>query len=369
MKKALLSIFFLFSSILFIWWFLRIESQPVKSTSISVANSNSIARLTKSNGEPGLLATSTNQTTSRSQNPMKSNGVRLFKSTNYPPQTAEEKALWDWWDTHIKSEPDFRWKMPIEFYGKVVDQFGEPVANAEVVLNWTTVIGPIPDPKITIHSSADGRFEIKDIQGKGITVFVYRKGYNLTDEWTKNFEYADFFHEDFHVPDPNNPAVFRLHKIVDAEPFYAYPLHAKMTSGGPPLVINMETGKIESQGDLSFSLAIGTKTNRYGPEFSVTLQGHKGAGIVFSDEEFLNKAPESGYQSLVTVTKRADNPNYERLMVLHFYAKTGSGKYAAIGATVNLWNDPTKADFEAGIRLNPSGSRNLEYDQDKQINR
>ena len=73
--------------------------------------------------------------------------IRLFKSTNYPPQTAEEKAQWEWWDAMDKADPDFQWKMPIEFYGKVVDQFGEPVVGATVDFVWTTVVGPVPDPQ------------------------------------------------------------------------------------------------------------------------------------------------------------------------------------------------------------------------------
>ena len=71
---------------------------------------------------------------------------RLFKSTNYPPQTAEEKAQWDWWRAMRKTDPSFEWKMPIEFYGKVIDQFSNGVEGASVVLAWTTAIGPIPDP-------------------------------------------------------------------------------------------------------------------------------------------------------------------------------------------------------------------------------
>ena len=98
--------------------------------------------------------------------------VRLFKATNYPPRTADEKALWDWWDAMDKLDPDFQWKMPIEFYGKVVDQFDQPVAGAEVELNWTTVVGPIPDPKRIIFTDANGRFEVTGIQGKSLWIAV-----------------------------------------------------------------------------------------------------------------------------------------------------------------------------------------------------
>jgi uncharacterized GH25 family protein len=71
-----------------------------------------------------------------------------------------------------KLDPDFQWKMPIEFYGKVVDQFDQPVAGAEVELNWTTVVGPIPDPKRIIFTDANGRFEVTGIQGKSLWIAV-----------------------------------------------------------------------------------------------------------------------------------------------------------------------------------------------------
>ena len=58
--------------------------------------------------------------------------VRLFKSTNYPPQTIEEQAMWEWYDAMEKADESWQWKMPIEFYGKVIDQFSNPVVGAEL---------------------------------------------------------------------------------------------------------------------------------------------------------------------------------------------------------------------------------------------
>ena len=64
-----------------------------------------------------------------------------------------------------KADPDFQWKMPIEFYGIVVDQLGDPVANATVVFGRTTVVGPLPDPEQRVLSGSDGRFELTGVQG------------------------------------------------------------------------------------------------------------------------------------------------------------------------------------------------------------
>jgi len=295
--------------------------------------------------------------------------VRLFKSTNYPPQTTEEKAMWEWWDIMDKADPDFQWKMPIKFYGKVVDQFGEPVANATVVFGWTTVIGPIPDPEQRVLSGSDGRFELKDVQGKRLSIDILKEGYDRTHNSFGSFEYAAFFNDNFYVPDPNNPVIFHLHKTTEAEPLYVFSPYSYITPGGEPLILYVEKGKIVAQGDLSFSVALGAETNRYGSDFIVTMQGLNGAGFVFSDEEFMSQAPESGYQKTFTVIHKINVPNYKPEQVLRFYVKTGTGKYASVGVKIKLWGDFSKADFEAGIHFNPSGSRNLEFDQNKWINR
>jgi hypothetical protein len=300
--------------------------------------------------------------------PLGLHSVRLFKSTNYPPQTAEEKAMWEWWDAMDKADPDFQWKMPIEFYGKVIDQFGQPVATAEVVLGWTTVIGPIPDPKITVFTDTDGRFKLKEIQGKILLVNVSKNGYDYTSDSQGDFEYAFFYQDNFHVPDPNNPVIFRLQKLMGAEPMYKYLSYGKIPLGGTSLVYSVEKGKITNQGDLAFSVLVG-ESNRYGSEFSVTIQGLNDASCVFSDEEFLFKAPEIGYRGSLTVDHKLTASNYDPAQILRFYVRTGTGKYAAIDAKVTLLGDLSGANFRVIVYYNPSGSRNLEFDQNKWINR
>jgi hypothetical protein len=295
--------------------------------------------------------------------------VRLFKSTNYPPQTAEEKAMWDWYHAKEKADPLFKQKMPIEFYGKVVDQFGQPVAGANVIFQWTTVIGPVTNPEKRTSTGTDGQFELKDVQGKVLAVSVDKIGFDRTDDWIQNFEYADFFHDNFYVPDPNNPVLFHLHKTMEAEPLYVFSPYGDISVGGEPLVLNVEKGKVASQGDLAFSVTLGAETNRYGSDFIVAMQGLNGAGFVFSDEEFMSKAPESGYKNTFTVIHKVNVSHYSPEQKLRFYVRTGSGKYASVGVKISLWNNLKTSDFDAGIHFNPSGSRNLEFDQNKWINR
>jgi len=351
------------------WWFVQTaQHEPPTNATQPVTPSKTITPVISN---AGTVAQST-VVTSKIVQMQTSHGqqsVRLFKSTNYPPQTAEEKAMWEWWDAMEKADESWQWKMPIEFYGKVIDQFGQPVVNAKVILNWTTVIGPIPDPQKSIFTGPDGRFEITGIQGKGISVDILKEGYDSTKNSQGDFEYAAFYQDDFHIPDPNNPVVFRLHKTMEAEPLYEFSPHGYITPGGSPLILNIESGKIVAQGDLAFSVALGPETNRYGSDFIVTMRGLNGAGFAFSDEEFLSHAPGSGYRDIFTVTHKVNDPNYRPEQILRFYVRTGNGKYASVGARIIMWGDFSKADFEAGVYFNPSGSRNLEFDQNKWINR
>lgn len=302
------------------------------------------------------------------QTPYGFRSVRLFKSTNYPPQTAEERAMWDWWDAMDKADPDFQWKMPIEFYGKVIDQFSQPVEGAKVVLNWTTVIGPVPDPKTIIFTDSNGRFELKGVQGKVLLVDVSKEGYDYNEKSQGDFEYASFYQENFHVPDPNTPVIFSLQKLMGAEPMYKYLSYGEIPLGGTPLVYNVEKGKITEPGDLAFSVLLG-ESNRYGSDFSVTIQGLNGASCIFSSDEFLFQAPEMGYRGVLTIDHKLTASNYSPAQILRFYVRTGTGKYAAIDAKVSLLGDLSGANFRIIAYFNPSGSRNLEFDQNKWINR
>jgi hypothetical protein len=350
------------------WWFVQTaqHKSPIVTTPSVAPNLTTNLIVSNTTVSPSTVTASNNAIVQTRVGP---HGIRLFKSTNYPPQTAEEKAQWKWWDAMDKTDPDFQWKMPIKFYGKVVDQFDQPVAEAEVELNWTTVIGPIPDPKKRISTDSDGRFEVAGIQGKRLWVAVDKQGYLYSSNSVSSFEYAAFFNDNFYVPDPNNPVVFRLQKLMGAEPMYKYLPYGETALGGAPLILNVEKGKVAAQGDLSFSVALGAETNRNGSDFIVTMQGLNGAGFVFSDEEFLFKAPESGYENIFTVTHKVNVPNYRPEQILRFYVRTGTGKYAAAEVKISLWGDLSRADFRAILYYNPSGSRNLEFDQNKWINR
>ena len=103
------------------------------------------------------------------------------------------------------------WRTPIEFYGKVVDENTNPVANASVHFVWTDLSQKGNSEKDTT-SDEDGLFSLNDTTGKNLIVQVSKKGYYSYQRFGAAFNYAGE-NQNF-VPDAANPVVFRLKKKV-----------------------------------------------------------------------------------------------------------------------------------------------------------
>lgn len=350
------------------WWFHKSTQHklpPIASKPVASIKTITLIALNTTTALVSEVATSKEK---REKGHFGLQSVRLFKATNYPPRTAEEKAQWAWWDAMEKTDPDFQWKMPIKFYGMVLDQFGQPVTGAEVELNWTTVVGTIPDPKKIIFTGSDGRFVVTDIQGKGITISVSKADYESENDWIQSFEYAAFYQDNFHVPDPNNPVRFHLHKLMGAEPMYEFQANDEMVFGGQPVVLDVASGKLGQNGDFAFSLRLDGRSDQ-GPDYTLQLQAQNSAGFILTSERFPFNAPENGYQTTMSIHQKVTDPNYNSRQTFHFYAKTHDGKHGVVWFEVNVPGIGETASCNATIRYNPSGSRNLEFDQNKWINR
>jgi hypothetical protein len=118
-------------------------------------------------------------------------------------------SRWKWWNEIQRRDPAFEWKMPINFYGKVVDGNSQPVADADVRYGWNDTTG---SHERLDKSDAGGLFSLTGISGKIVSVSVSKKGYHAGNAARGSFEYAAFFEWNYHEPDANNPVIFRLVK-------------------------------------------------------------------------------------------------------------------------------------------------------------
>src|ERR1041385_6065440 len=152
-----------------------------------------------------------------------SSTTRPPDSANVPLQTAGENAPQNLPGTKLPPDPALEWKTPIAFYGKVVDQFDAPVTNAVVKFIWTTAgtRGARTEER-TAMSAEEGRFAISGINGKRLGVAGSKAGFLPSTNSGLSFEYSDSTSQFFHSPNPGQPVVFRLQKLIGADPMYKF---------------------------------------------------------------------------------------------------------------------------------------------------
>jgi len=273
-----------------------------------------------------------------------------------PPHDASETEKWKWWREMSRRDPLFEYKMPIRFYGRVVDEIGEPVAGATVNLTWTDASQEGTSAR-TLLSDARGFFSIEGVHGKDLVVRVAKPGYQHS--YIRNnfsFEYASFSDAKYHEPDAARPVPFIVRKNKEAEPLV---VHVNQ---------EMELGPGESK-----FFPIGPKTGVQverldkatgGPRGWIARISVPGGGLALATEEFPFEAPETGYVPSIDVTEKTKKPAiWQGDNGTGFFVRTSQGY-----GRITVRNTPGMAWVYVTSYFNPqAGSRNLEFDPSKVI--
>ncbi len=106
----------------------------------------------------------------------------------------------------------------IKFYGKVQNQYGQPVEAAEVVFNlhYFSLTEPYFEgsKKISTHTNAAGMFVLESLKGNGLYLAEIESPGHLFNRSTTTwaFDYSGRREKQKFIPDPQNPVIFILHK-------------------------------------------------------------------------------------------------------------------------------------------------------------
>jgi len=184
-----------------------------------------------------------------------------------------------------------------------------------------------------------------------MSVRLAKEGYLPYEANQTGFEYAGFWEETFHEPDPNNPVIFRLHKKTEGVPLLHREDRIEAASG------QRLTVPIESQTRLGITLIENgqIREKKWSAQLEMT-----GGGIQPSTDEFPFEAPEDGYQSVLTIDIQNPKPvNWGGLYQGGlFYFKTSDGRYGRI----ELKTVSGKNFMRYSFFLNPTpGERNLQH--------
>ncbi len=207
------------------------------------------------------------------------------KPENYPERYAVE----------IARNSSFANLHPINFWGVVVDQYGVPVSEAEVVFVWLNFRGHRQGSE-TIKTAADGRVKLLNAAGPSLMVYARKEGYiesRATGPFM--FEFAAPTRERF-IPDPRKPIRLLLGKprvspllshvqkqlvIPRSGVFLGYdPIATRYTTNGP-FFFRYEVGATDSVGQAEVKVQIGVQ----------------GGGFVETDDVLPWDAPAWGYRS------------------------------------------------------------------------
>jgi hypothetical protein len=257
------------------------------------------------------------------------------------------------------------WQVPIDFYGKVVDESNNPVAGAGIQFTWnqspTEIITGGDDTKTT-SSDTDGLFALHGVHGPGLSVQVSKRGYYaLRDNpWAFSYSISGHF-----SPDPLNPIIFHLRKKGQGEPLIhiaGIGLHTMrdflLAADGKPTEISLLDGRLtpEGQGDLRVEFQAGPPLDNFPSRITWQCQVTvPDGGLVQTDEEFPFLAPENGYQT--SDAWSITGTNWTETLNKQYYVKLRNGDFGRVNLRII---GTTRPYFRMESFLNPSGSQNLE---------
>lgn len=257
-----------------------------------------------------------------------------------------------------KIDRNWEWKMPINFYGRVVDENGHPIPAVKVDFSWTDLSQAGSSTSIVL-SDPDGAFSLEGKTGRSLQVDVSKDGYyKPKNERLKSFDYAGFWEANYHGPDRTNPVVFRLLKKGQGEPLSAGEIRPIVPPDGTPVRFDLLNGALLSS-DGQLEIAAVTNTEKYPPRLfnwqaSIAVQD---GGLLEHELEFPFEAPEEGYVPKIQFQMSADAPDWRRSIEKSYFVRFGTPpKYGRIRVRFNGASQKVSLHYA----VNPNGSRNLE---------
>jgi hypothetical protein len=261
--------------------------------------------------------------------------------------------------------------VPIEFYGKVIDQDGRPLAGVEVVGGTGSSTGFMQQEtrSYTTATDSNGLFTFKGFRGDALVIDLRKAGYNFESDRVR-FHYSPIDpNKKRFTPERGNPLVFQMWKSLGAEPLIHYNARSiQVPSDGTPVMIDLTKGKkVDAGGDLLISVTWGRRDDHgsYLFDWSAKVEVPEG-GIIEGNGDIMFIAPAYGYRPGIEYHFAAADRH--SVFARDYYVVSRNKEiYGRI--RLSLQNQPGRSETDAGLRvwLNPFGSRNLEYDPTKQV--
>ncbi|MBI5817985.1 MAG: carboxypeptidase regulatory-like domain-containing protein [Verrucomicrobia bacterium] len=270
-----------------------------------------------------------------------------------------------WWEAHERDRW-FEYKMPIRFYGKVVDENSTPVASVNIRLLCTDLTEKNGVVERQFTSNKDGRFSLEGVRGKSLHVEMTKDGYYTPQHANQyTFEYAQYTEPNFYEPDPDKPVTFVLRRKGIAEPLVHRKLEVKLASDGVPVRGDLLRGKESADGQIEIQMWKSSERDEHGRFNWHAIIRVTDGGILETKDEFPFTAPDRGYGKEVEIKESSNlGKDWKASVKTQYFVRLGDPpRYARI--KTHMLGTSRWVFIECWV--NPSGSRNLEYDRNKDI--
>jgi len=308
-------------------------------------------------------------------------GVSIAQADNY-------------WDGLREAESEAKIaNVEIEFYGKVVDQSGDPVPGAKVsfsvyVNNENLVsqlltlgygnVAPAESKVTEVQTDEQGLFSVSGVRGEHATVENIEKlGYLFHSR--KSYQYSRNRPESFRQTTVESPAVFVMWKQDETEALikskYRGGLDTQKTN--EPVIVHFvrfpNNPGYNEEGDFritAYDQGRG-RDERNRPirrtyDWWVDIEAVDG-GIIRTEDVWLYKAPTEGYKKSLRIEGNSSDPDWDlsiRDMKIYFKSH---GNYGSAKLDINAEANGKVGVYMRDVLINPTGSTNLEYDPMKEI--
>ncbi len=253
-----------------------------------------------------------------------------------------------------------------DYYGKVVDQSGNTIAGATVTGNILLNVGlegSTREPHTTT-TDTDGLFQFVGLHGANLGVTVRKGGYEM-EARGKGFKGP----ANGSKPTPADRAVFTLWKLSGAEPMAHTRFDSRVPYDGQQATFDLLAGKKSATGELHLTLTrtpIQVKRGVDRFDWKVRLE-LIGGGLIETADAYQYLARETGYEPVLDYEQSKNDSQWTQRLIKTFYMLTAKGQYGRV--LIDLKIDAERCDTGISVEtwLNPTGSRNLEFDEGKQV--
>jgi hypothetical protein len=256
---------------------------------------------------------------------------------------------------------------PIEFYGRVVDQYDSPISGAmvhgEVIYNTGPTSGVLKPETLTDNS---GAFEFRGLQGRTLDLNIVKPGYQFMPEGD-GFDYSRLLSEQRrHHPDPGKPVLFKMWKLQGGAALISKTKSFDLPPDGKPVLIDLVTGDMTHRdGDLLITLKHDTAPaeramTRY--DWTAELIAVRG-GLSEERNRLTNmfEAPIDGYVPSVVINMPLSANDWSRTYTRNFYLRTRGNIHSRVGIDIHTIPSGGSSYVSLTWSLNPKpGSRTLE---------